>query len=66
KYTELKPEEVRQSCWIAVNPKGTINVPQILEFQEWAINKGYLVDRVTPEQFLDTSFLEQALQLIEK
>lgn len=66
KYTELKPEEVRQSCWIAVNPKGTINVPQILEFQDWAINKGYLVDRVTPEQFLDTSFLEQALQLIEK
>ena len=66
KYTELKPEEVRQSCWIAVNPQGAINIPQILEFQEWAISKGYQVERVTPEQFYDPSYIEQAIQLIEK
>lgn len=66
KHTELTPEEVRQSCWISVNPQGTINIPQILQFQEWAINKGYLVDRVTPEQFYDPSFVEQAFQAIEK
>lgn len=66
KFTELTPEEVRQSCWIAVNPQGIINIPQILEFQEWAIDKGYLVDRVTPEQFYDSSFIEQAFELISK
>jgi NitT/TauT family transport system substrate-binding protein len=65
KYTELDPEEVKQSCWQPIKLDGTINVQSILDFQDWAISKGYVEDPVTVEQFWDPEFIEYAQQQLK-
>jgi NitT/TauT family transport system substrate-binding protein len=60
KYTDMKPEEVKQSCWIAMNPDGMINNTGISEFQDWALARGFLVSLVPPEKLMDMSFAQYA------
>ena len=40
KYTEMKPEEVKQSCWMSMRSDGMIDLDGLSGFQEWAIAKG--------------------------
>jgi len=65
KYTELDPEEVKQSCWQPIKLDGTINVQSILDFQDWAISKGYVENAITVEQFWDPEFIEYAQQQLK-
>jgi hypothetical protein len=60
KYTDMKPEEVKQSCWIAMNPDGMINNTGISGFQEWALARGFLVSLVPPEKLMVMSFAQYA------
>ncbi len=60
KYTDMKPEEVKQSCWIAMNANGMINNTGIAGFQEWALARGFLVSLVSPEKLMDMSFAQYA------
>jgi NitT/TauT family transport system substrate-binding protein len=60
KYTDMEPEEVKQSCWIAMNPDGMISNTGISEFQEWALARGFLVRLVPPEKLIDMSFAQYA------
>jgi NitT/TauT family transport system substrate-binding protein len=60
KYTEMKPEEVKQSCWMTMRSDGSINLEGMSGFQEWAIAKGLQVSPVPPEQLLDMSFVQNA------
>ena len=65
KYLDLDKEFLREACWPSVNSDGTINTKTVLEFQEWAFEKG-LIDNIVPiEQFWDPSFIEYALQEIK-
>ncbi len=64
-FTQLDPEEVRQMCWQAFTADGSINAENMIDFQEWAFEKG-LIDAVVPlEEFWDGSFLEFANQALE-
>jgi len=62
KYTEMKPEEVQASCWMAIRPDGQVNTadPSLKDFQEWAVANGYLSTTVPVEQLFDLSLLKAA------
>ncbi len=60
KYTEMKPEEVRQSCWMSMRSDGMIDNAGMSGFQEWALAKGLQLSLVPPEKLLDMSFVKAA------
>jgi NitT/TauT family transport system substrate-binding protein len=64
KYTELDPELLREVCWLSFRDDGQINVQSVLDFQAWAVEKGYLDSSVTEEQFWDPSFVEYANEIL--
>jgi NitT/TauT family transport system substrate-binding protein len=60
KYTQMKPEEVKQSCWMSMRSDGSIDISGMNDFEEWALAKGLLVKLVPPESLLDLSFVQSA------
>jgi NitT/TauT family transport system substrate-binding protein len=64
KYTELDRELLMQVCWPAIRDDGQINVQSVLDYQAWAVEKGYLDSPVTEDQFWDPSFVEYANQVL--
>ncbi|MBN2549955.1 MAG: ABC transporter substrate-binding protein [Anaerolineales bacterium] len=65
KYTQLKVEEVKQSCWMSMRADGSVNLDGMDDFQQWALDKGYLVSIVPEDQLLDLGFLEAANQALK-
>ena len=63
-FTELEPELLAEVCWPSVHDDGRINAQSILDFQAWAVGKGYLDSPVTEEQFWDPSFVEYANEVL--
>jgi NitT/TauT family transport system substrate-binding protein len=60
KYTQMKPEEVKQSCWMSMRSDGSIDISGMSSFEEWTLAKGLLVSLVPPESLLDLSFVQSA------
>ena len=63
--TGLDQEFLKQACWPAIRDNGEINVQSVLDFQAWAVEKRYLDNSVTENQFWDPSFVEYANQMLE-
>lgn len=63
-YTQLTPEEIEQTCWQVMHADGQVNVQSFLDFQTWAVAKGYVATPVTAEQIYDPSFLEYAWEFL--
>lgn len=58
--TSLGPELVREMAWPMVRADGRLNVESLLEFQQWAVEKG-LQDRVVDaSDYWEPSFVEHA------
>ena len=64
-YTGLDRELLNQACWPTARNDGQINVESILDFQAWAVEKGYLDSLVTEEQFWDPGFVEYANEVLD-
>lgn len=64
KHTGLDRELLTQACWSSFRDDGQINVQSVLDFQAWAVEKGYLDSLVTEGQFWDPSFVEYANQVL--
>jgi NitT/TauT family transport system substrate-binding protein len=64
-YTQLDPELLAEMCWPALRRSGELNVQSILDFQEWAIDAGYLDEAVLPESFWDGSFVTNANSILD-
>jgi NitT/TauT family transport system substrate-binding protein len=63
-YTGLERELLDQLCLPPIRNDGRINVDSVLDFQAWAVEKGYLDSPVTEEQFWDPSFVEYANEVL--
>lgn len=59
-FTKSTPEDASASCWLALTKDGNINVEFVLDFQQWALGKGYIDGAMTVDEFWDGSFLEYA------
>ena len=65
-FTEMEPELLDQVCWPTFRDNLLINTQSMLDFQDWAIKTGNLDGPLTVEQFWDPSFVEYALETVEK
>lgn len=65
KHTGLDRELLKKCCWPAFHDKGQINIESIVDFQSWALKKGFLDKGVSPDQFWDPSFIEYANKVLD-
>jgi NitT/TauT family transport system substrate-binding protein len=64
-YTGLDRDLLMQVCWPSLHDDGQINVQSVLDFQAWAVDKGYQDSPVTEDQFWDPSFVEYANEVLK-
>lgn len=62
KYTKLDPELIRQACPSDLRPNGQINLDGIMEYQQWAVDHGYMDALLPVENFWNDSFLRAATE----
>jgi len=60
KYIGMDRDTLLNSPWPPQNSGGRVNVEDVLTFQDWAYDSGYLDKKVTEEQLIDTSFVDYA------
>ena len=65
KYTEMDPEEVRQSCWMIMKDDGMMDLSGMAGFQQWAVEKGYQTKIIPDDQLVDLSFIEYAKEAMK-
>ena len=65
KHTGLDQELLREVCWPPLRNDGQINMQSVLEFQAWALEKGYLDSTLTEDHFWDPRFVEYANQVLD-
>jgi NitT/TauT family transport system substrate-binding protein len=63
-FTGLDRELLIQACWPSLHTDGQINVQSVLDFQAWAVGKGYQDSPVTEDEFWDPSFVEYANEIL--
>ncbi len=66
KHTGLDREFLQKCCWQALRSDGRINIDSILDYQSWALNKGFLDKQVPPNQFWDPRFIEYANKILSE
>ena len=65
KYTGLDEETLLELLWDPMYLDGRIKVEDILTFQQWAFENGYLDKKIELEQFIDTRFIEYANKVLD-
>jgi NitT/TauT family transport system substrate-binding protein len=65
KHTQLDQELLKRTCWPALRNDGKINIESVLDFQAWAVKRGFLDKAVTTNQFWDPSFIEYANKVLD-
>ena len=65
KATGLDETLLTEVCWPSFRDDGSVNMHSVLDYQAWAVERGYLDTPVTEEQLWDPSFVEQANEVLE-
>jgi NitT/TauT family transport system substrate-binding protein len=66
KHTGLDKELLKRTCWPSLRDDGKMNIESVLDFQSWAVKKGFQDKVVSPDQFWDPSFIEYANKVLNK
>jgi NitT/TauT family transport system substrate-binding protein len=64
KYTGLDQELLKKACWQYLRSDGRINIESVLDFQSWAVKRGFLDREVPPNQFWDSRYIEYANKVL--
>jgi NitT/TauT family transport system substrate-binding protein len=59
-YIQIDPELLENICWPAVRADGRVDMESVLDFQDWAVEKGIMEAPLTAEQIYDSSYIEAA------
>jgi NitT/TauT family transport system substrate-binding protein len=62
--TKLDEALLRDICWPSFRNDGSINMQSVLDYQAWAVERGYLDIPVTEEQLWDPTFAVYANEVI--
>jgi len=65
KHTKLDRKLLMEVCWPPFRKNGQIKVESVVEFQSWAVEKGYMEKTVAIEKIWDPSFIEYANQVLK-
>ena len=57
---------LQAACWSPFRNDGLIDIDGIDEFQQWAVDGGFLESVVPSDQYWEPSFLEAAIEIIEE
>ena len=66
KYMGMDRETLLNAPWTPIDIDGRIDIEDILTFQDWAYEGGYLDKKMTEEQLIDTSFVDYANQMLSQ
>ncbi len=64
-YTQLDPAELQSLCWQPIRADGAINTQTIVDFQNWAVTKGYLEKAVSVDEFWNPIYIEFAQEQLK-
>lgn len=59
--TGLPADLVKKLCWSNASPDGVVNVPSLMEYQNFLLERELLDQVVEPEKFYEPSFAAEAL-----
>jgi NitT/TauT family transport system substrate-binding protein len=65
KSTQMKPDEIKSVCWQSIKTDGSVNIQKVMDFQKWAVSKGYFQNALTQEQLWDPQFIEYANKVLQ-
>jgi len=65
KHTRLDKSLLSEACWPQISSDGRINPQSVLEFQDWALAKGYLDSKMPIEKMWDPRFVEHANKTLQ-
>ena len=65
KHTRLDKSLLSEACWPQVSSDGRINPQSVLDFQDWAMAKGYLDSKMPIEKMWDPRFVEHANKVLQ-
>ncbi|REK25338.1 MAG: hypothetical protein DWQ40_00770 [Actinobacteria bacterium] len=63
-FSQLPEDLLSTMCWPAINPSGDVDENGIMRFQEFAVDRQYLDTIVEADVFMDSSFLEEAREMM--
>jgi NitT/TauT family transport system substrate-binding protein len=65
KHTGQDRELLKQACWAPFREDGKINLQSVLDFQAWAVKRGFLDTSLTTDQFWEPGFVEYANRVLD-
>ena len=65
-HTGLEPELIARVCLPPMRDDGWIDADSVIDFQNWAVEKGFLDDVLSEDDFWDPSFVEYAGQVLNE
>ena len=60
KYTKLDQQVLKKCIWPSINSDGHVLMGRIMDMQDWLYEKGFVDNKVKPEEMIDTSFIDWA------
>ena len=66
KHTGIDRELLTEACWTPFHNDGYINVQSLVDFQIWAVEKGFLDQLAMGDEFWDPSFVKYANEVLER
>lgn len=64
KYMQLDPATMQEMCWPTLRADGSLNHESILDFQDWAVERGFSEQILPIEQIVDERSLNAANQVL--
>jgi NitT/TauT family transport system substrate-binding protein len=65
KHMQLEPDVLKNICWPTIRANGSMNEESILDFQNWAVQKGLAEESLPIEELIDTRFVDFATQFLD-
>ncbi|MBM3155800.1 MAG: hypothetical protein FJ004_00765 [Chloroflexi bacterium] len=65
KYTGMDRDTLLSSPWTPQALDGRMNIENVLAFQDWAYDSGYIDKKIAEEQLIDTTFIDYANKVLE-
>jgi NitT/TauT family transport system substrate-binding protein len=62
----LDPALIEQICWSDISPNGSLNIDSINEYQAFLLQRGLVDEAVDLNSFIDTSFAEYAVTVLDQ
>lgn len=65
-FTKLPEEDIRASCWTSFQPDGKMNTGTLIDFEAWALEKGYINGPLKIDQYWTSQFIDEAFAILNK